>query len=338
MTDTSRRVALLVGTYARNGGTGVRLLMSDDGALQAGRTMCDVPDASHGLWSPDRTSLYFISELAAGRIHALQVRDGSFAELWTAPTNGSAPCHLALQRGGSELVAANYESGSVAFLTLDKSGGPAPSHVHQLAGSGQNADRQAGPHAHWVGCAPNTDRLYCVDLGSDKIWRFEPNAATPAAAYAAASGSGPRHLAFHPREPLALLVTELASTLTLLAVEGGWNLREITTCSTLPPGAGQSLAGHIVLNRAADRIYVTNRGHDSIAVFSLREGALQLLQHVPTGGASPRFMLLLETVQRLLVANEEGGTVRQFRVMDDGTLVTDATTDLPGAAFLIEAS
>jgi 6-phosphogluconolactonase len=113
------------------------------------------------------------------------------------------------------------------------------------------------------------------------------------------------------------------------------------TLSTLPEGfAGESLGGHVVLNRAGDRLYVTNRGHDSVAVFALaQDGAPTLLQHVPSGGASPRFVLIAEEEKRLFVANEEGGSVGVFDIGADGQL-TAATPPIaiPGAVLLLRGA
>jgi predicted dienelactone hydrolase len=107
-------------------------------------------------------------------------------------------------------------------------------------------------------------------------------------AYRAPAGSGPRHLLFHPAQSIGLLVSELASTLSLLEVTGdGLALR--AQCSTLPTGfAGDSLGGHLALNVAGDRVYVSNREHDSIAVFALDAAnrALELTSISPS--AAPR--------------------------------------------------
>ena len=131
-------------------------------------------------------------------------------------------------------------------------------------------------------------------------------------AFAALPGSGPRHLVFHPAQPLAALVCELASTLTLFDVgDGALTARQ--TVSTLPRDfAGDSLGGHLAFSAAGERVYVTNRGHDSIAAFALDSGEFHRLGHTPAGGKSPRFFLLLEDARTMLVANEEGNSVTVF--------------------------
>jgi 6-phosphogluconolactonase len=113
---------------------------------------------------------------------------------------------------------------------------------------------------------------------------------------------------------------------------------EVCRRSTLPRDfRGESLGGHIALDAAGDRLYVTNRGHDSIATFAVEGDTIHPLQHVSSGGASPRHFLLLEAERMMLVANEEAGNVTGFRIRDDGTLERTALDlAVPGAVFLLQ--
>ena len=143
----------------------------------------------------------------------------------------------------------------------------------------------------------------------------------------------------HPDGATAFLLSELSSTLDTLAIDGE-AFRSVQRVSTLPADyRGESLGGHIGLNSARDRIYVTNRGHDSIAVFDISGGTLKLLQHVPSGGASPRHFLLDEHRKMMLVANEDGGNVTGFRVEANGTLSPSGLNiAVQGPAFLFHRS
>ena len=338
---TGEDVRLIVGTYARLGGRGLVQLTVRENELVVGPSLAAVADASFGVRS------------RAGRTFlAVEQQQGQVVELHGGPdgwrcgssvsTGGAAPCHLALDPAERQLAVANYESGSIALFRID---GTAPLRAEprahcQFSGHGPNEERQAGPHAHWVGFSRDSRWLYAVDLGSDQILLFAVDSdasrlGSAEIAYQATAGSGPRHLVFHPTLPLAFLVSELASTLTVLRVTGDGRLDELDTLPTLPAGAGESLGGAIAINAAGDRLYVTNRGHDSIATFGIAASGAIPVQHVPSGGASPRFLLLLERQRRLLVANEEGGTVCQFGVDDDGRLsAIGAPAEIPGAVFL----
>ena len=184
--------------------------------------------------------------------------------------------------------------------------------------------------------------LYHVDLGCDQIiaHRFDPAAGfsgAPVVGYHAPPGSGPRHLVFHPVLPLALLASELASTLSVLQVGDG-RLLPRQVLSTLPDGFTEgSLAGYLTLNAAGDRAYVTNRGHDSSTMFSWdADCVLAPLQHMPSDGASPRSIVLLKAQRQLGLANEEGGNFVVFDILADGTLAALATRiAVPGAVFVV---
>ena len=333
------QTALIVGTYERLGGTGLVPLTLCGDSMTAAPRVSGVPDASFGRWSARWQRFFFVVEQESGRLVTCGADLGPVGA--GAASGGAAPCHLALDREERFLAVANYESGSVALFRIDAGAlPPSPAAMHQLAGHGADPERQGGPHAHWVGFGGDGQWLYVVDLGTDAVLRLpvDPDAATlgePEIAYAAPAGSGPRHLAFHPAGPRAYLVSELASTLTVLDVDPRGTLTPVQTRSTLPEGASDSLGGAIVINAAADRLYVTNRGHDSIAAFAVHPDGVTLIQTVSSGGASPRFLLLLEEERRLLVANEEGGTVCQFGIDVDGRLDrAGEPVEIPGAVFL----
>lgn len=338
---------LLVGTYARNGGKGLQALHpAPDGGWIVGEAFAAAQNASFGTYSARHGLYYFVDEQAEGAVGAFREGSAGLEQVARVRTQGADPCYVALNRDESLLAVANYGSGSIALFRLDeRTGAPLePPAVHQNAGRGPVTDRQEGPHAHCACFSPDQRWLFHVDLGTDEVLAHAVDAGSAVlgewtVAYPAPAGSGPRHLVFHPALPLAVLASELASTLTVLRLEGG-GLVEQQTLSTLPQGfAGESLAGHLSIDRAGKRVYVTNRGHDSIAVFSWDEaGELELRQHVPSGGASPRSFVLLEAERQLLVANEEGESVTAFRLQSDGTLSPHhADIPLPGAAFLLVA-
>jgi 6-phosphogluconolactonase len=326
---------LAIGTYAKGGGPGLMLARLEGDMLVADEVVPGIANASFGLHH--QGIWYFVDE-AAGQLSAHAGPNEGWPELARVPSGGKAPCHLALHPSGRSLAAANYESGIVALIPLDDADLPgAPVATHQDAGRGPDQDRQEGPHAHWVGYVPGSSTLLAIDLGADRVFAFGGEAfGSPSEAYRAPAGSGPRHIAFHPSLPLAYLVSELASTLTILRLEGSAMVAQ-QIAPTLPAEAGESLGGAILLNRAADRLFVSNRGHDSVATFAVdAEGGVTLLGHTATGGASPRFLLELGEAQRLLVAHEEGGGVTMLSLAGPLPERTGAAFEAPGACFLIE--
>ena len=129
-------------------------------------------------------------------------------------------------------------------------------------------------------------------------------------------GAGPRHLAFHPTLPLVFVANELDSTVASLrfdAVRGA--LSPLESRSTLPTGwTGTNYPADIHLAASGRTLYVSNRGHNSLAVFSVAEstGALALVQVVSTEGDWPRNFSLDPSGQWLLVANQRSNSIVVF--------------------------
>ena len=320
---------IYVGTYAESGGPGLQRLSlhatrgwACEGAFPGAR------NASFEAYSACHDLHYLVDEHRTGTVGVFREITEGWREVGRVATGGADPCYVALDAEEGVLAVANYGSGSIAVFHLDSTSGlPAGNpDVRANTGCGPVEDRQESPHAHCVRFGPDGKWLFHVDLGTDEVFAYLLDPITGRLgkrhlAYTAPAGSGPRHLVFHPTLPLAILGSELASTLTLLRVDGG-SLTAILSVSTLPDNfEGKSIAGHLSLDRSGGRIYVTNRGHDSVAVFDWSDGHnLHLLQHVPSGGASPRAFVLLDEERLLVLANEEGNTVTVFRVRDDGTL------------------
>lgn len=326
------------------GGRALHALCRDaDGAWRVGDAYAGAPRASFGVRSARHGLHYLVEETDAGRIGAYRHDAGGWTHVASVPTQGAAPCHVALNVAETLLAVAHYASGSVALIRLGPDGLPQGEvQLYAHHGSGPDPQRQEGPHAHWVGFDPAGRWLYQTDLGTDQILAFPVGGdgalGTPQVAWAAPPGSGPRHLLLHPRlGHRAYLASELASTLTVLHRDEGV-LGDPLVLSTLPGGwQGESIVAHIGINHACDRLYVSNRGHDSIAVFALDgDGMPTPLQHAPAGGAYPRFFLLRENACVMVVANEQSQTVTMLVIDGDGRLVpTGVSLPVPGVAYIM---
>jgi 6-phosphogluconolactonase len=332
---------LIAGTYAREGGPGLVPLTASPGGWVAGRPIDTIRNASFGVRAAANGVRYLLDEQEKGR---LGVYDRDLRRLGDFSTLGADPCHAALSPDGGILAVANYSSGSVAVWRIDRDTGRPMGEAQLVAhtGGGPNHARQAAPHAHWVGFAMGGKLLHAVDLGADAIFAhmLDPRSGTivsTSLAYRAPAGSGPRHLARHPRLRIAYLVSELANTVTILTARADGTFAAKGSVSTLPAGfTGPSTAAHIAVNNSGTRLYVSNRGHDSIAVFAIgADGGLTLLQHVGSGGQGPRLFLLVEKRGELLVANQRSGNVARLPLSSDGRLGAAAYgTAIPGVVFL----
>lgn len=332
-------LTLHIGTYEKDGGRGlVPLRVAEDGAMTEGEPFADAANASFGV--AREGLVYLVDEQDEGAITIL-ARGDVWQRAMRVPTGGAAPCYLALDRDGTRLAAANYASGSVALFVLGANGMPdGPPALFQASGSGPNEERQEGPHAHCVRFSHGNEALYVVDLGADQVTCLKlgrgATFADARTAWRAPPGSGPRHLLFHPRRTLALVLSELAATLTLLEA-GDCKLRPVQTVSTQPADfRGENLGGHLELNAEGTCAYVSNRGHDSIAVFAIQGNRLELLQHVPSGGAHPRHFVLREDLGLVAAAHEKDGRVTLFAIGKDGKLAPKGKgATVPGACFVL---
>jgi 6-phosphogluconolactonase len=201
--------------------------------------------------------------------------------------------------------------------------GPRASLV-QHEGKGPNPRRQEAPHAHVALFDPTGRRVYVADLGIDrvKVYRVGPGGALvpnePAPEAVTPAGGGPRHLAFRPDGRFAYVNNELDATVTAFAHDPETGaLTALETLPTLPAGwdGGKSTA-HILTTVDGRFLYVSNRGHDSLAVYGIdaASGRLTPRGHVPTGGKTPRDFGIDPTGTWLLAANQGSNTVQVFRI------------------------
>ena len=323
-----------VGTYASEGGPGVTTLSYSaayDKWTEGKKPDPTVPNASYGVYSPKLKRHYVVNEQQNGLIGVYQVATNG--SKWTkkgeVSSQGSSPCYISLDATESYLAVANYGSGNIAVYKLDaKTGLPLePAIVKQNSGSGPNADRQQGPHAHWVKFSVDQKYIYSVDLGTDEVIGYSFDAASGAVgdkfvAYKCEPGFGPRHLSLHPSGQVAHILGELENALITLRPKGDGTFEDVQYIKTLPADfTGTSFAGHIAMNDLGNILYVSNRGHNSIAVFGLdTTGRLALLQIIPTGGDWPRYFYIIPGFDRLIVTHQKSNDVTVMAQYTNGTL------------------
>jgi 6-phosphogluconolactonase len=335
--DRVADVEFLVGVYDAPKGGGVYPLTwrQEPESWFLGAPVKSLRNASYAMRSP-RHRVWYVVDEEAGRLGCFSCEQGEWRCLSLSATGGTKPCFVSVDPDGGVVAVANYGDGSVAIFSAAAGDGAlhqAPV-VHRNEGRGPHHQRQKGPHAHCVRFAYG--RIYSTDLGTDEILVHSPHGAGGFyTALRLPPGEGPRHIVFHPNLPVAYVLTELGSSLFTLGVETDGRLSELRRCSTLPAGfTGHSLGGHLALG-AHGRLYASNRGDDSIAVFNLDDKGLpELAQIAPAGGKSPRFFLALEAERRFIVAHETTGIAVLELLPDSRIGAAIATIPLPGAAFI----
>jgi 6-phosphogluconolactonase len=311
------------------------------GKISVPTVAAEAKSASYVALSPDAKFLYATAEAAEGAVAAYAVEGDKLRLLNTEASKGKGPTHLVVDAAGRNLVVVNYGSGSTTALPIkaDGSFAPASSSIQHI-GSGPNAGRQAGPHAHGVYFHPKNGRAYVADLGTDDIFIFkfdaEKGLLTPNKPKSGrvTAGEGPRHLAFHPSGKFAYVNTEMGLNVVAFSVAGNGGLNQIQSLPTLPVGAdkkGVSTA-EIFVRPNGKTLYVSNRGHDSIAVYTIaQDGKLTLLQHMLGTPATPRGFGLSADGRWLVCAGQKSGTLNAYRIGQDGKL-TDTKQSVEAAA------
>lgn len=318
-----------LGTYTSGGGgTGVGLAAYDTrtGRLSGTGTLKGVANPSFLTRSASGTHLYAVDEQSGGAVTAVAVGStGTLTVLGSRSTSGSGPCHLSVHAGGKHLLTANYDSGSVSVHPLAADGSIlALTDLVQHTGSGPDPDRQEGPHAHMVLSDVAGTYVLAVDLGTDTVYTYRLNVTTGKLAAVSQAevpaGSGPRHLAFHPSGAYAYLANELGDSVIVCGYDPATG--KVTPGSpqpTVPAGSASAVRNYpaeVVVSADGAFVYVSNRGHDSIARFAVEDGGatLRLLDTVPSGGAYPRHISLDPTGTLLFAGNQNSDTVTSFHV------------------------
>ncbi|HKV26130.1 MAG TPA: lactonase family protein [Candidatus Acidoferrum sp.] len=311
----------------------------------------ETTDPSFLAIHPNGQYLYAVNEIGnfngetSGALSsfAIDAKSGTLKFLNQVPTRGAGPCYVSLDKTGSYVLVANYDSGSIASFPVRSDGslGTASGFV-QHSGSGPDKSRQEGPHAHWIGTSPDNRFALAVDLGLDQVivYGFDSSSGvfTPLlSGFAKVNpGSGPRHLAFSSSAKFAYVVSEMASTVTVFSYhpKDGSFSAPLQVLSTLPAGySGPKEAAEIAIHPSGKFLYTSNRGHDSIAVFAIdkKKGTLRLLGHVLTGGKTPRHFAIDPTGNFLLAENQESNNVVVFHIEQaSGSLTpTGQTINVP---------
>jgi 6-phosphogluconolactonase len=280
---------------------------------------------------PTKNVLYAVAEVEnlgkkEGGIVAfgLDPKTGELKKLNDLTTGGGAACHVSVNPAGDHAVIANYGGGSCAFFSL-KPTGELDSRVgfYQHEGKGPNAKRQEKAHAHCGYYHPKGTYAYVCDLGLDKVKVYPAGSAHGGVSTQIHAdidlppGSGPRHLAMTPTADYLFVCGELDSTANVIKMEpDGSTGKVIQSVSTLPGGRpvpGNSTA-EIVLHPSGKFLYVSNRGHNSIATFSWDGAKLSPVGWTSDGIKTPRNFNVTPDGKWMLVASQDGDSVKVFEI------------------------
>jgi 6-phosphogluconolactonase len=303
----------------------------------------DTPNPSFLALDQANTFLYSTNELGPGQIPVDPSGNGRFSAWAINPANGMLsfinevdslghyPAHLSVHPSGQFLLGSNYgdvgSPGNFPIYSILANGSiGANTDIFQDVGNGTgpNPARQEAPHAHMILTDPGANHVFGVDLGTDRVLARNLNLANGTISlntvhYAnVSSGSGCRHMAFHPSLNFAYVLNELVSSIDAFSYDPTrgafiW----LQTLSTLPPRfTGTNTTAEIRVHQSGQWVYATNRGHNTVAIFAVdrQTGRLDVIGWESTRGAIPRGMNIDPSGTFLYAGNQNSDSIAVFRV------------------------
>ncbi len=316
-----------IGTSTEGDSQGIYLASLDrtNGALTIDGLVAETENPNFIALHPTLDKLYTVGE-SEGKDGLVKAFDSSEMSSLRATSEGPSDtgglCHVNVSPNGKIVAVADYGQGKVSILGLTDEGEIDPTRLHmvQHEGQGPSESRQKSPHAHCVIFSPDSRFLYSADLGIDKVMiykiDYDNHKLLPAdqAFVSVEPGAGPRHFKIHPRGRYAFVICELNSSLTSFDYDSSSGaLTIIESVSTLSAEFnGESYCADLHISSDGNFVYGSNRGDNSIAVFSFSNGKLELLQTISTGGNWPRNFALSPSEDYLIVGNRRSNDMAVF--------------------------
>ncbi len=311
---------------ARGDGINVYRMDAASGRWEHVQLVPDLINPSFLAFDRTKRFLYTVhgdsSEVSGFRIDPAT---GRISPINRQSTRGKNPVHLAIDPTNRFMVVPNHVTSTLAVLPVGEDG--ALGEVVDLV----TLRGQLGPHRveqpfakpHQTEFDPSGRFIVVPDKGLDRVFTFRLD---PAGKLVAADPpsvqtretSGPRHIVFHPSLPYTYVVNELDSTVTGYHYDPATGkLAPAQVVPSLPETyAGNSRASEIAVSADGRFVYASNRGFDSVAVFSVdpANGWLTAVDYPRSAGKTPRFFALDPTGRFMFVANEESDTIVKFEV------------------------
>ncbi|MFC1941355.1 lactonase family protein [Chloroflexota bacterium] len=231
------------------------------------------------------------------------------------------PCYITTDRKGRFLLSSYYNAGKVAVHSIGDDGTMGTIPVEWL-------DTARG--AHSIQTDPSNRFAFVPHIaarnGPNMILQFNFNEATghltPNSPHSVIpeEGAGPRHFCFHPSLDVLYFCNEQGSSVTAYRFDSSLGtLIAFQMVSTLPDDyEGRNTCAQIQILPSGRFLYAPNRGHNSIACFSVDAytGWLTPNGRVPTE-AIPRAFSLDPEGNFLFAAGLESGRLASYRVNGD---------------------
>ncbi len=314
-----------VGTYTKGESEGIyKYVLKKDGTLSKIGLAAKTDNPTFLTLSSDKKYLLACQtnpKRKPSAVKSYSLRGDSLTLINSSSTGGIRPCYVSSNKLGY-VLSANYYSGNIALHKLNDKGKLSNLLFNQQHYGKGITDRQKAPHAHSVYFDSTGLQVIAVDLGTDELWFSKLDTVQqiliPSKPYkmAMAPGAGPRHLTFHPSKKWIYVVNELDCTVTLLQKNSKGKYEKGASISTLPKNyTGKNTCADIHTSSDGKFVYVSNRGHNSIAIFKANpnNGLLKLIKLESVRGNWPRNFSLSPNNEFLLVANQFSNNIVSFK-------------------------
>ncbi|MBM7659899.1 6-phosphogluconolactonase [Bacillus mesophilus] len=340
----NQKVRGYIGTYTKGDSKGIYSfnLDTENATISEPSLVAELENPTYLTISDDNNYLFAVKKEGSqggAAAYSINHQSGEVQFINSQLEEGASPCHISVNQGNNLVVTANYHKGTVDLYTVDSNNGSILSLVSsaQLEGTGPNQERQEKPHTHYSGFTPDEKYVVVVDLGIDKILTYAINneSLVEVQRFSVKPGSGPRHIEFHPNGKIAYVMTELSSEVIVLSYNGDHGqFTELQAISTIPSSFTENNQGAAIhVSSDGQFVYVSNRGHNSIAVFKINQdsGKLTFLEHTSTEGDWPRDFMLDPSERFLVLANQETHNIVLYK-RDESTgklTLTDSSLAVP---------
>jgi len=321
---------LLLGSYTRRVSDGIYSvnLDTEKETLEDVSLVAEVGSPTYLDTNDDKSIIYSVisEDDQGGLVSLVKNEDGEFERKAIVAEEGAAPCYVAYDSKRELVYTSNYHKGKVAVHKTDADGNLELTAVATHSGSSVHENQDA-PHTHYSNVTPDDKYLVACDLGTDEVYTYDVSdegSLEEVARLKVAPGTGPRHLVFHPDLDVAYLFGELSSDVLVLdynAETGEFSVSQ--TISTIPD-EHTSFNGGAAIRISSDGkfVYASNRGHDSLAIYSTDDdGKLALEGYTPTEGEKPRDFNFDPSENYVVVAHRDTDNLSLFeRDAEDGSL------------------
>jgi 6-phosphogluconolactonase (cycloisomerase 2 family) len=301
---------------------------SKTGALAPLGLVAETINPAH-VWAHPNGKFLYASNWEAGvpgdylSAFSIDHKTGKLTLINKVGAKGDRANQVVLDPGGKLAATVTYNSGTFSVFGVE-SDGKLTEAIYTDQHTGKPlSERQPGPRAHGIAFSKDSRMVYVAELGLDRVYAYRVDPAKRTAGPADppfvtmnTGGSGPRRLVLHPNGKFLYVNHETDSKVSVFEVEGG-HLKQIQTLSTLPADhKGNNTTAEIQIDQSGKWLYVTNRGHDTLAHYAVdsRKGTLTLVGHIQAGGRTPRNITIDPLNQYLISANQNGDNIVVFKI------------------------